>query len=528
MKKKLSLNFTEIDSIPQLIKDFLSGKFPEFKKDAFSLGNFKNKIENKTKNFSSENRANLCSVLEKQLKNIELSDLQKSNLSLVKNENTLTVTTGHQLNLFSGPVFFVYKILQTIKTAVYLKENFPANDFVPIFWMATEDHDFEEINHFKTQHNFYEFKANSGGVVGKIKLDDIAFISAFEDEFKDDIFGTELILLLKKAYQKGETLTSATRFFVNELFSNYGLLMLDGDDKILKTEMESIFSSELLNQDLFNASKNSINKLSDLYGKVQVNPREINLFYLTETRDRIEFDGENFLIVDTDLKFTKTEILAELENYPEKFSPNAVMRPIFQENILPNIAYIGGNAEIMYWLELKDYFEKISLDFPILIPRNSMLWLPEKVFKKLEKLNLNIVDYFKNFDYLVKEKLLDNNQILEKIIETHQTLKLQFESLKIEAGKTDVTFCNLVEAEETRQLKSFKRMEKRLLRAEKIKNSELLNRLEDIFLDIHPGKSWQERVYNFSVFYSELGISFIEKSYKEMNVENSELIILQV
>ncbi|MGS0748179.1 bacillithiol biosynthesis cysteine-adding enzyme BshC [Halpernia sp. GG3] len=528
MKKKSSLNFTDIISIPQLIKDFLNGKFPEFLEDGFSLDNFKTKIESKSKNFSAEKRRNLCSVLENQTLKLELSDLQKENISLLKNDNTFTITTGHQLNLFSGPVFFVYKILQTIKTAVYLKQNFPSSDFVPIFWMATEDHDFEEINHFKTEHHYYEFKAESGGVVGKIKLEDLAFIKSFEDEFKDDIYGTELILLLKKAYQKGENLTSATRFFVNELFSKYGLLMLDGDDRLLKSEMESIFQSELLNQDLFNSSESAIIKLTDLYGKVQVNPREINLFYLSETRNRIEFDGEVFLILDTDLKFAKDEILLELKNHPEKFSPNAVLRPAYQENVLPNIVYIGGNAEIMYWLELKDFFKKIKVDFPVLIPRNSMLWLPEKVFSKLDKLNLNIADYFRNFDFLIKEKLLKNNRILGKINETNEVLKIQFDTLKNEASKTDITFCNLVEAEETRQLKSFKRMEKRLLRAEKIKNSEQLNRMEQLFLDIHPGKTWQERVFNFSVFFSVLGQDFIEKSYEEMNVENSELIILEV
>lgn len=528
MKLQSQLNFTEIPSIPQLIKDFLQGKFPEFQEDLFSPENFKYKIEDKFKNFSAENRANLCSVLEDQLKKLVLSDLQKTNLSILKEENTFTVTTGHQLNLFTGPVFFIYKILQTIKTANYLKKQFPESNFVPIFWMATEDHDFEEINHFKTIENYYEFKGKSGGVVGKIQIEDLVFISTFEQEFKDDVFGTELILLLKKSYKKGETLTSATRFLVNELFSKYGLLIIDGDDSLLKSEMQSVFKDELLEQILFKYTKESVEKLSDLYGKVQVNPREINLFYLTETRNRIEFDGENYLIVDTNLKFTKEEILLELKNYPEKFSPNAVLRPIYQESILPNIAYIGGNAEIMYWLELKNLFKKINLPFPILVPRNSMLLLPEKSFKKLEKLDLSIGDYFQNFDKVVKDKLLKNNAILAEINSTKNTLESQFQILKNEAAKTDVTFGNLVEAEETRQLKSFNRMKKRLLRAEKIKNSEVLQRMEQLFLDIHPGKTWQERVYNFSTFYGEFGAQFLSHIYEQMNVEKSELIILQV
>lgn len=528
MKLKSHLDFTDIPSIPSLIKDFLNGKFPEFNEDRFSLENFELKIEAKQKFFGDSKRKNIVKVLEKQLKDLELSDLQKANISLLLKNNCFTVTTGHQLNLFTGPVFFIYKILQTVKTSAFLKEKFPASDFVPVFWMATEDHDFEEINHFKTDHNYYEFNAPSGGVVGKIEIENTSFITRFEEEFKDDIYGTELILLLKNAFTKGKTLTEATRFLVNELFSKYGLLILDGDDASLKSEMKTVFADELENQSLLKSAQKNIDLLTELYGKVQVNPREINLFYLTETRNRIDFDGENYYILDTDLKLSKDEILQELQNHPEKFSPNAVMRPVYQESILPNIAYIGGNAEIMYWLELKDYFAKISLPFPVLIPRNSMLLLPEKIFEKLKKLNLTVADYFENFNTMVQNKLVGNHEILKEINSAEEALKVQFKSLKKEAEKTDVTFYNLVDAEEKRQLKSFERMTKRLLRAEKIKESELLVRLENLFLEIHPGKTWQERVYNFSVFYRESGADFLDGIYAEMNVEKSELIILEV
>lgn len=528
MELKSKLDFTEIPSIPQLIKDFLNVKFEQFQEDRFSLENFTAKIAAKSESFSKSKRENLVAVLSSQLNTIPLSESQQNNLQFLAETNTFTVTTGHQLNLFSGPVFFVYKILQTIKTADYLSKKFPNHHFVPVFWMATEDHDFDEINHFSTDKNYYEFNAQSGGAVGKIVIEDQNFFSGFEEEFKDEVFGTELILLLKKSFKKGVTLASATRELVNELFSAYGLIIIDGDEKSLKAEMKEVFSDELLEQSLYHSSKTAIDHLTDLYGKVQVNPREINLFYLTDTRDRIEFDGSKYQIVDKNITFTTEEIMSELENFPEKFSPNAVMRPVFQETVLPNIAYIGGNAEIMYWLELKDYFAKIDVPFPILIPRNSMLWLPEKTFRKLDKLNLNIKEYFQDFSLLIKDQFLNNNKILAEITSAKNVLVQQFADLKMEAGKTDITFHNLVEAEETRQLKSFGRMEKRLLRAEKIKEKELLERLENLFLEIHPGKTWQERIYNFSVFYRELGADFIKESYAAMDIEKSELIILQI
>lgn len=470
----------------------------------------------------------LADTLERQLADLKLSSKQKGNLEDLRLPNTFTITTGHQLNLFSGPVFFVYKILQTIKTCSYLKENFPDFNFVPVYWMASEDHDFAEINHFKTETNFYEINEKSGGAVGRIEITDTFFISEFEKEFKDFVFGTELILMLKEAYKAGNTLTQAIQILVNRLFSEFGLLILDGDSKELKHQIKETFKDELLNFNLHKNSKEKVDFLTKKYGKVQVNPREINLFYLSETRDRIDFDGKNYIIVDKNIQFTEEEILNELENSPEKFSPNALMRPVYQETVLPNLAYIGGNAEIMYWLELKDYFTKLNIPFPVLIPRNSMLFLKEKTLGKIEKLDLKIEDFFQNFTTITNNKILKDNAILELLNQQENLLITQFSELKNIAETTEKSFGNMVKAEEVRQLKSFKRMKKRLLHAEKIKQSELLERLENLFLDVNPSGNWQERVYNFSVFFADHGYSWLETCLEEMQIEESKLIIVAI
>ena len=528
MKKVAHIPFLEIDSIPVLIKDFLTQKIPGFEGQFFDFENIEKQIALKAENFPAQNRQILSDVFTAQYSDFTLTEKQQENLDLLAAKNTFTVTTGHQLNLFSGPAFFVYKILQTIKTAEVLKAKFPASNFVPIFWMASEDHDFDEINHFKTTENYYEIGGKSGGAVGRIKIEDTFFISQFEEEFKDSVFGTELILLLKKAYKTGNTLTQATQILVQELFSDFGLLALDGDDANLKALMKPVFKDELLNQSLNKKSAALVAFLSEKYGKVQVNPREINLFYLSETRDRIAFEDGKFLIVDKNQTFSEEEILTELENHPERFSPNALMRPVYQETVLPNLAYIGGNAEIMYWLELKDYFAEINLPFPILIPRNSMLMLEEKTLAKIEKFGLTTADFFRNFAVLTKEILLSGNDILPFLEEQEKVLKNHFDELKQRAALTEKTFGNLVEAEDIRQMKSFGRMKKRLLRAEKIKQSEKLERLENLFSTIHPGNTWQERVYNFSVFYADFGHDWLKLCYQEMDVEKSELIIFTI
>ncbi|MFC6267052.1 bacillithiol biosynthesis cysteine-adding enzyme BshC [Frigoriflavimonas asaccharolytica] len=525
MKILENINFTDLNNIPQLIKDFLRGDLADFTSDMFSLENFQTKIERKENSFSAEKRSILADCLKKQLANVHLREKQTENLQLLNKKNTFTITTGHQLNLFSGPAFFIYKILQTIKTASFLSQKFPEAQFVPIFWMATEDHDFEEINHFKTEHNFYEIRGESGGVVGKIVPENLHFITEFSEEFQDSVFGTELNLIIKEAYKLGNNLTEATRTLVQRLFSEFGLLMIDGDDASLKKQIIPIFEEELQHQTLKKYSSDKVDFLINTYGKAQVNPRDINLFYLTDTRDRIEFANGNYHIVDKNISFTKDEMMQELQMFPEKFSPNALMRPVFQEFILPNLAYIGGNAEIMYWLELKDFFANLEIPFPILIPRNSFLFLKEKTVEKVAKLKLEIVDLFKNFENISKNLLLNNHEILEHLDFLEIKLKTQFSEMKTSAESTDITFGQLVVAEETRQLKSFDRMKKRLLRAEKIKQSELLDRARNLFTEIHPSGIWQERVYNFSVFYAEEGESWLQFCLKEMPIENPELVI---
>lgn len=514
--------FKNIEQIPALIKDFLTEKI--FAGQRFSVENALRQAEKKQQEFTDEQRKVLVEVLTEQMSDLQLSDKQKENLNLLSHNHTFTVVTGHQLNLFSGAAFFVYKILQTIKTSNFLNQNSSDKKFVPIFWLATEDHDFEEINHFHTQNHRYEISGKSGGAVGRIRVEENHFIEEFEQNFSDEIYGTELIRWVKEAYEKGKTLTEATQILVQRLFGEYGLLMIDGDNPKLKSQMRTIFEDELKNNSLKKTTEKKVAELAQKYGKVQVNPRQINLFYLSETRKRIEFDGEKYSAVDTDLTFKEEELLSQVEN----ISPNALMRPVFQEKILPNIAYIGGNAEVMYWLELEDYFKKIGILFPILIPRNSMLFLTEKNIKKIEKLDLKIEDFFKGYTKVMREKLLSDSELQDIINEKEKEIRSAFSLLKEKAELTDKTFRNLVEAEEKRQLKSYKRMEKRLLRAEKIKQNEKYTRMSQLFFEVNPKGIWQERVWNFSVFYAQNGRKWIEESYQKMDVENSVLIVSQI
>ena len=517
MKTIARIPLTELHTTPTLVKDFIQGKLPQFQENLFSIDTITRKVKEKKHFFSTQKRERIVQAFHRQMQKLPLTSQQKENLKKLCNEDTFTITTGHQLNLLSGPAFFIYKILQTIKTAAFLNEKIPHQYFIPVFWMATEDHDWEEIQSFKTSKNTYSIQAKEGTAVGRIVPENIDFIHELEKELKDEPLGKEIIALAKKAYISGRNLAESTQMLVQELFSSYGLLILNGDDAELKCSMRTIFRKEIEENTLYKTTKEQREYIEQHYGKVQVNPREINLFYLKEKRERILFRDGKYSTADGALSFTKEEMFQELQDSPERFSPNAVLRPAYQESILPNIAYIGGNAEIAYWLELKDYFNVIHLPFPILIPRHSMLWLNKKVIKKIEKNGFSYAAIFLPLERFIQGQI-SINENLSQILETEEkTLALAFDQIEKNAGATDITFAHLVKAEKQRLTKSFQRMKKRLWRAEKKKNTEKIERLTTLYAQVHPHHNWQERQWNFSVFYAEEGKNWLEKCYEALD-----------
>src|SRR5699024_3444682 len=176
-------------------------------------------------------------------------------------------------------------------------------------------------------------------------------------------------------------------------------------DKSLKREFIPYIKRELLDQSGYKNIQKTVNRLADQEYTIQVNPREINLFYLNEhSRDRIIREDNLYFLHETEKRFTENEILEEVKNHPENFSPNAVMRPLYQEVVLPNLAYIGGSGELAYWLELKQYFKSEEVVFPVLMLRNSALLITPLQDRKREKLGRSQLDLFLNPTDLINKQ----------------------------------------------------------------------------------------------------------------------------
>ncbi len=493
---------------------------------------FEKQIEEKA-DFPQMQRDLLVEVLKGQYSSLDLNTYVNDNIDLLLKKNTFTITTGHQLNLFTGPLYFLYKIISVIKLTQQLKRDYPENDFVPIYWMATEDHDFEEINYFrlngkKVRWNRADVKNNNKGAVGELFTKGL---DAVHQQFCAELGSTrgaqELCELFEKSYLNHDNLADATRYLANSLFAAYGLVIIDANNKDLKKLFISYMEAELKDQISFDTVNPKAEALAVAGYGVQVNPREINLFYLTEgIRERIIEREGSYYVHGTELRFSKDEILRELRENPERFSPNVIMRPLYQEVILPNLCYIGGGGELAYWFELKDYFEAVGVPFPILLLRNSALLLKEKQFLKTQKLDLSLTDLFLNQNDLVNRKIRKISNIDIDFSKQKEHLVKQFEEMYEIAQETDKSFLGAVRAQEVKQLKGLEALEKRLLQAQKKKLGDHVKRLTFLQNEAFPDQNLQERVMNFSEFYLEYGDQLIPKLFDELDPLSHEFTVI--
>jgi bacillithiol biosynthesis cysteine-adding enzyme BshC len=411
----------------------------------------------KTRNFSSSQRQILVQSLIEKYTNLKLISHKKAKQQIesLAKEDTFTITTGHQLSLFGGTFFMAFKILKTIKLGRELKLRFPENDFVPILWLASEDHDFEEIKGTWWQNKYLTWDTQSfekpTGELSVQTLQPVVEELLISLETMGGI-GSTLKQWIKNAYQGNHTLAEASINYYHNLFAEEGLIVIDANQKTLKEALKPVITKDLFTEDNYTAQLISDRRLSERY-KLQIKARNGNIFYLHETHGRrmIKKQKKGFKLADTDMHFGLEEMKVEIENYPERFSPNVNVRPIYQELILPNIAYIGGPAEIAYWLQLKPIFDANKVNFPALVLRFMGAVVPDGIEKKLSKLQLSTSAVLGNptevterylakvnpFDYnLAMNKILNEYQsIIDSIIHKEPGLAKEFLTMKLEAKR---------------------------------------------------------------------------------------------
>jgi bacillithiol biosynthesis cysteine-adding enzyme BshC len=492
--KKHCVALNKTGQFSKFFLDYIDGKesLKPFYSHLPKLESFGAAIE--AKHFPAENRGILHQALLEQYTGVEVSDVVSQNIESLLSEKTFTVTTGHQLNLFTGPLYFIYKLVSAINLAKKLKDAYPEFQFVPVYWMATEDHDFDEINYFKLDGKKYQWASNQKGAVGDFELD-----ASFQAFMKEVHFAPEVF---KDAYKSSKTLGEAVRKYVNELFGEHGLVVVDGNHPELKAIFKPVIASDLFDHVPFQKAQKATGDLEELGYKSQIFPREINLFYLDKgIRERIERSDAGFQVLNSEIRFSLDQLRLLMDAHPERFSPNVVLRPLYQEMILPNLAYLGGPAEVIYWLQLKGIFDTFGVPFPVLLPRNFALVLDGPILKKVEKLGWDQEDVFWDFDswkkgFVQKESSVDFTMNEEKQILSELLDKKAKEAATLERS-LDMAF----QAGKVRSLKIMDQLASKLRKAEEKRLQVELDRARAVLEFAAPGGTPQERVVNMMQFY---------------------------
>jgi bacillithiol biosynthesis cysteine-adding enzyme BshC len=516
---------------PPIITDYLSGA--DFLKSFYayepSLESFAGAIQNRA--FDESKRELLATVLSDQYTRagMETAAITKLQIQKLASPGTFTVTTGHQLSVFTGPLYFIYKIITTIKLAEELSVKYPSNHFVPVFWLASEDHDFAEINHIHLFGRTLTWDTPTDHQpVGKIRTETLKlFISEIKKLFANSERLPYLLSVFEEAYLKSENLSVATRKIVHALFERYGLLIIDPDDLRLKRSLKEVMLADILEQTSYRSLRQTNSRLETVY-KLQVNGREINFFYLSEEgRNLVKKEGAKFVVANTDKVFSADEMKAEIQDHPERFSPNVVLRPVYQELILPNLAYVGGPGELSYWLQLKSVFEAYDTFFPVLWQRNSAVLLNKGLAQKIMKSGLEAADYFLPVEQLEKKFTegisgIDITEIsgridteLQRIIDAVQQLDNKMVAGVIRYKHENAAYLS--------------RLKKEIREKVKEKSEENFNKVLKIKEILFPGGVAQERYQNVLQFnIPGNDIDLIGEIYKNLPLNPAYLSILLI
>jgi bacillithiol synthase len=524
MFKKTTLDYKGTGVLSSLVFNYLNHdkNLHEFYNQFPNEKGFEELLQ--TKPYSDFNRKRLSEILKQQ--NLLVANTSEStsfNSDKLENKNTFTVTTGHQLCLFTGPLYFIYKIISTINLAESLQKTFPEYDFVPVYWMASEDHDFEEINNFNAFDKTITWKSEQGGAVGDFKTEELKkLFPSIQELFGKSENADYLISLFENAYLKHKNLADATRFLVNELFGEYGLITVDGNDKAFKEQFKEEFKKDIFTNAHYGLVNDSIKQLETLGYSAQVNPRMINCFYLeNNARTRIEKTGDVYQLVGTKNSFTKEQLDSIIENTPEKLSPNVVLRPLYQQIILPNLAYVGGPGELAYWLEFKKMFVSSEALFPVLMPRNFVTVVDKTTEKKIEKLNFTVKDFYKSEQELIKELQVKKDATFDLVSEKESVSEFYSLILK-RVSNIDQTLSGSLAAEQQRTLRGLERISAKTNRAIRRNYETEINQLTQIKKRLFPKNTPQERYENFSSLYLSYG-----KDFLNFVKENSDPFLLE-
>lgn len=451
----------------------------------------------------------------------------EENLQKLVKPNTVTVCTAHQPCVFTGHLYVLYKVLHCIRVCRELNALNDGLHYVPVFFLGSEDNDLEEIGELPLDARSLHWESRQTGACGRMKTTGFELLHAAVQALlhADREEDRQLMSLFRQAYNGENTLAQGTRMLFHELFGNYGLLVLDGDDARLKRLFLPVLREELFQQTARTIVDETLLRLGERY-REQAAPRNLNLFYLCEgIRERIEKQGEAWVVVNTAIRFSRAALEHELEAHPERFSPNVILRPLYQERILPNALFIGGGSEVAYWMQLHDLFRHHDISFPILQLRRSLLWVPQSTRSRIDRMGLTWSELFEG-EAPFRERLIRQHESLDHLAELQGKAGLVLAEISALAHSLSPALLRSTEAHHATIRKAMQRVEKKFLAHLRRQENEQLDRYRRIREHLFPGGILQERKEGLLFLYKEMGPGFLHGLLEQMEGFGQDFMVL--
>lgn len=476
-----------------------------------------------------ENRDALVKALSKFNSGFDLHENARKNLERLADPGSLTVVTGQQLSLYGGPL---YTILKTL-TAIHLSRHYEAllgRPVIPVFWLADEDHDYEEaatisIPDLEGLHTtMLASEHGNRESVGRIPLgEDINRIrSDIRGLLQETDFSADLWNLIDSCYQPEHTFRRAKALYLSKLFSKHGLIFCGSDDPELKKHMIAPLSRAVRDaaplQQALNQTSAEIEKAYHRQAGVLDN----TLFLHTEKGNRERLTRSNGVWkTESGQTYSSDELQELVTGSPEIFSPNVFLRPVLQDHLLPNIGYVAGPAEIAYYAQMKSFYHAFSRKMPLIIPRMSATIIEPAIGRIMKEIPFELYRYQERIEDLEKDWLRlsdapDVDALFERFQSEVDTLNRRFEE---EVEKLEPTLTNTASKAAAEYKKSLDKLKQKLNRALKSKQETQLKRISRIKRELFPGGGLQERQFAHIYFMNKYGIHMWDDLLAEMNTD---------
>lgn len=533
------INFSDIPGHHNLFLDYLY-EFDNVKH--FYKNDFRNKesylsVFRKVTEKFDDFRNELSDIVKDQYSIHKPSHKTEKNISLLKSKKTLAVVTGQQLGLFGGPLYTLYKIITAIKLSQYLSERYDEYQFVPVFWLEGDDHDFNEVrymNLISDNNELLKFsyedeieEEENKGSIGRLKFNEK--INLVHDELSAKIrktdFSQAILDKLKSYYNNNETFKSSFSKLIFSLFDEYGLIIFDPQDKRVKERLKPVFKKEISDFRIHTEKLVNVSALLEETYHAQVKVRPVNLFYSNEEgRYLIEPVENEFRLKRKRKRFTYDELISLIDTEPVAFSPNVLLRPICQDFVLPTAFYIGGPSEVAYFAQVMPLYDFYQVEAPIVYPRSSATLVEKNISSILEKFGLTVLDIFIDPDKLKNRVVgsLSDSTIESMFESTFNQIELSFDQLKEKLFELDKTLSDASTKYKQKIINYIDELKGKTIEAQKKKFEVSLRQIDKLAVNVFPNGNLQEREINFIQFANKYGDNFLKLVFDELAINKFE------